>query len=241
MTVPMHRLRPSAFRGKALFIAGTDTDAGKTTVACLLAEHARKTGLKVGVMKPFASGSWDDTLRLRKASRSSCTLEEITPVYFKTPASAWAAALKEKRKVDFRKLDSAFDRLKRSCDVLLVEGMGGVLVPMTGKFVVADLILRWKLPVVLVARWGLGTLNHTALSLEALQRRKIEVAGLLFNQTQHGKIGFVEKTNVAYFRQHKSPPVLATVRYARQDSRRRLNWEPGIEGSMLWEGLNRLS
>ena len=222
---------------KALFITGTDTDVGKTTVACLLAKDARKAGFHVGVMKPFASGSWEDTGKLRSASGSTATQEEITPFFFKTPASAWAAALKEKVTVHLSEVDRVFRQLKHGCDILLVEGMGGVLVPITQAFLVADLIKRWRIPVLLVARWELGTLNHTLLSLEALHRREIPVAGLIFNQTRPGKIGLVQRTNVEYFRQRKFPRILATVQYSRHDSQRRLRWEAGIR---FWEGPNHL-
>ena len=146
--------------------------------------------------------------------------------------------MKERRKINFAKVNSVFRRLRAGCDVLLIEGMGGVLVPITRGFLMADLIRRWKIPVILVARWGLGTLNHTLLSLEALRSRRIRVAGLIFNQTVPGKIGFVERSNIQYFRRQGFPPVLATVRYAKSDSKRCLSWEPGVR---LWEGLNRLS
>ncbi len=177
-------------------------------------------------MKPFASGGWEDTRLLRQASQTEVGLKEITPVFFKTPASPWAAALKEKTTVDLKKLDQDFLLLCRRHDIVLVEGIGGVLVPITEDFTVADLIARWRLPAVLVASWELGTLNHTLLSLEALARRKIPVAGLIFNQTQSGKTGFVHRTNLEYFRKRKYPPVLATVAHHGIAGKRCLSWEP---------------
>lgn len=217
---------------KAYFITGTDTDAGKTVVACMLAKSARAAGLRVGVMKPFASGTLEDTIALREAAGSKASLQAITPVYFKTPAAPWAAARKEKRNIDWKAVDKAFREWKGQCDVLLIEGIGGLLVPITEKFTVADLIRRWRIPAILVSRWGLGTLNHTALSLEVLKSRKIPVAGLIFNQTAPGQIGFVEKTNLEYFRETKAAPVLATVRYQKDGKKRRFSSSAGL--SRLW-------
>ena len=209
------------------FVTGTDTDVGKTTVSCLLCRDARRAGLKVGVMKPFASGTCQDSVKLKQASGSAQDLISITPHYFKTPAAPWAAAIREKRRIDLNLLDRAFEKLRGEFDVLLVEGIGGLLVPIAQDFTVADLIGRWKVPAILVSRWGLGTLNHTLLCLEALERRRIPVAGIVLNQNSPGRVGFVEKTNREFFLRRGRPPLLATVRFAPERSRR-LEWEPDV-------------
>jgi dethiobiotin synthetase len=211
---------------KAFFIAGTDTGVGKTFVACLLAKDARAAGKTVGVMKPFAAGSSADTLALARAAGSTADLNAITPVFYPTPAAPWAASKKDKTRYSLNKLDDIFRGLQKSCDVLLIEGIGGLMVPITKDFMVADLIRRWKTPVILVARWELGTLNHTLLSLEALEKRRIPVAGLILTQTRAGTIGFVEKTNLEYFRKKRSAAMLATVRHAKNRSKAHLEWEP---------------
>ena len=217
---------------KVFFVTGTDTDVGKTTVMSLLCRDARIAGLSVGVMKPFASGSCRDAAKLKRASGSAQVISSITPFYFETPAAPWAAAKKEKRRIDLDKLDRAFRNLRGQFDVLLVEGIGGLLVPITGEFTVADLIRRWKVPAILVSRWGLGTLNHTLLCLEALERRNIPVAGIVLNQTRPRRMGFVERTNKAFFGLRNTPPVLATVRFSPEYSRR-LAWEKGSR-ERLW-------
>ncbi len=206
-----------ANKPKILFVTGTDTGVGKTMIACLLCRQTRQSGLRVNVMKPFASGSWDDARALKKAAGTSAPLQQITPVFYRTPAATWAAALKEKRPWKWRDVDAAFERSQKDCDVLIVEGIGGALVPLNATCTVADLIARWKIPAVVVARWGLGTLNHTLLTLEALKRRKIRLAGLIFNQTTPGKMGFVEETNRLFF-EKSGVPVLGGIRYGAKAS-----------------------
>ncbi len=206
-----------ANKPKILFVTGTDTGVGKTAIACLLCRQARQSGLRVNVMKPFASGSWDDARRLKKAAGTQAPLGQITPVFYRTPAATWAAALREKRPWKWRDVDAAFARAQKNCDVLIVEGIGGALVPLNETCTVADLIARWNIPAIVVARWGLGTLNHTLLTLEALKQRKIRVAGLIFNQTTPGKMGFVEKTNRLFF-EKSGVPVLGGIRYAAKTS-----------------------
>ncbi len=216
-----------AAKTKVFFVTGTDTSVGKTAVSCLLCCEARKQGLRVGVMKPYASGSWNDTRLLKRASGSASSLRAITPIFFKTPAAPWAAAQKERVQLSRPALDKIFLEAKKSCDVLFVEGMGGLLVPIAENYFVTDLIMRWNVEVILVARWGLGTLNHTLLSLEALEKRKIPVTGIILNQCSPAPIGFVEKTNQNYFLRRKQAPLLATARYA-PVKKRQLNWKNQI-------------
>lgn len=166
---------------KGLFIAGTDTGVGKTFITCALARAARDRKLKVGVMKPLASGSWDDSRALKKASGVKDPFSLITPYYFREPLAPLVAAEREKKKIEKSKILTAFRKLQKRHKFLLVEGSGGLLVPILESYNVLDLIRDLKLPTLLVARAGLGTLNHTLLSYRALRQKGIRVAAVVLN------------------------------------------------------------
>jgi dethiobiotin synthetase len=180
---------------RSIFVAGTDTGVGKSIVAGGLAAALRLRGHRVGVMKPVACGSWDDTRHLKACARVDDADEVVTPLYFEHPLSPNVAARLEKKKVDLKRLDAAFKTLSKEYDLVVVEGCGGLLVPITKDFFVVDLITRLKLDCVLVSRSGLGAINHSLLSLEALRRRKIEPKGVIFNRLAGGTPGEAERTN----------------------------------------------
>lgn len=163
-----------------VFVTATDTGVGKTHVAAGLARFLRRAGKNVGVFKPFACGSWADTDALIRAAGSGQRRAEVTPFYFSRPLaplvkfgltrSGTAAGRRA-----WKKVADAWKRLAEKFDVVVVEGAGGALVPFHGKFSVADAALYFGLPLWVVARPGLGTLNHTLLTLEALERRGLKV------------------------------------------------------------------
>lgn len=168
----------------ALFITGTDTNVGKTYVGCCLADTLTARGQKVGVLKPFLSGSWDDVQRLKIAAGNS---EVRTLLYCRQPLAPGAVlGVKEagKLKVErvFHQTMDVLAEERKKNDVVLVEGVGGSMVPLGGPYVVADLMVRLKIPVWVVARAGLGTLNHTLLTVESLRRRGVEIRRILLNQ-----------------------------------------------------------
>lgn len=164
-------------KGRGLFIAGTDTGVGKTVVSCLLAEALRRAGTRVGVMKPYTAGSWADTRALKKAAAAPEPLEALSPVFFEKPLAPAVRDLSGPTdgRGEMRRVLSAYQSLKRAHPFMLVEGIGGVLVPLAGTFTAADLAVRLGLPAWVVARPSLGTLNHTLLTLEALARRRVRV------------------------------------------------------------------
>lgn len=182
---------------KVFFIAGTDTGVGKTIVSCAMASAFRLQGYRVGVMKPVACGGWEDSQVLRRASQSKQALADITPIYFKNPYSPKIAGRLEKKRASISKIAGAFKKLQKKHDVMIVEGCGGLLVPITDDFFVIDLIRLIKAEVILVSRSGLGAINHALLSLEALRSRKIEPLGVIFNRLQGGPMSIPEKTNPA--------------------------------------------
>ncbi len=166
-----------------VFITGTDTGVGKTLVACALARGLRQAGVDVGVMKPVETGvshaGPQDALALRDAAGVQDELELICPLQFTMPAAPAVAAMAEHRHATPDPIQAAFDTLARRHEALLIEGAGGLLVPIDQKMTMADLVIALDLPVLIVARAALGTINHTRLSIEACASREIEVLGVV--------------------------------------------------------------
>lgn len=153
---------------KIIFITGTDTGVGKTVLTAMLLRHLREEGVDALAMKPFCSGSRGDARLLRSLQENLLTLDEVNPFFFKKPvAPAAAGGLKNKLSLDAiaRKIRAMADR----CDVLLVEGIGGLLVPLSEKLTVADVISALKCPVIVVSANKLGTINHTLMTCKILQ------------------------------------------------------------------------
>lgn len=179
-----------------IFVTGTDTGVGKTLVAAGLTRMLVNRGVSVGVFKPVASGgtiSEDGKLLQKAAKFPDSAYPNIVPVHYKQPLAPWVAGWKE-GPVNLLQVEKAYQKAKAAWDCLIVEGVGGIRVPITQDFFVTDWMVKWKLPVLVVARAGLGTLNHTLLTMEALQRRKIKLLGVLVNGYT-GK-GIAEQTNV---------------------------------------------
>ncbi len=206
---------------KGLFITGTDTGVGKTLVSCGIARLLKSWGVNVGVMKPIATGDRDDAKQLIKASGIKEEIDFVNPQFFKAPLAPSAAAPLEGREVDSESIYKAYWHLSKKYDVMVVEGIGGVKVPLGESTYVADLIEALRLPVVLVSRAGLGTLNHTLLSLDALAEKKIPVLGVLFNGGT-GKT-LAEKTNPEDLQDHTTVQVLGSLRY-----QARFRHNPGV-------------
>ena len=174
---------------RGVFITATDTGVGKTVVTAALAVALRTGGYTVGVMKPIETGvpssasAGSDAARLRVAAGSSDALTEIRPYAFRRPLAPLDAARLEKRTVRLPTIMRAFRTLQSRHEVVVVEGVGGVYVPIRSSLDVSDLIYRMKLPAIVVGRVSLGGINHALLTLEALRRRNISVLALVLNRT----------------------------------------------------------
>lgn len=170
-----------------IFITGTDTAVGKTLVTAALAWSLKELGLDVGVMKPVETGvvkgRASDADRLRKAAQVSNSLDLVRPYAFRFPVAPLAAARAERRSIQIATIMKAYRQLQAQHDLLLVEGAGGVHVPITTTMDVLDLIEKLKAPVVIVGRVGLGGVNHAMLTLDAIHGRKIPILALVLNQT----------------------------------------------------------
>ncbi|MFP5212616.1 MAG: dethiobiotin synthase [Acidobacteriota bacterium] len=174
-----------------IFITGTDTGVGKTHVSCLIASQLFKSGLRVGVMKPAESGCCEengrlvpeDALNLKRASGCDVSIDEICPYAFPLPLAPAEAAKRAGVAVDVGKIEAACHRMAGSSDFTLVEGAGGLLVPLSEQYLFADLARDLRLPLLIVARAGLGTVNHSLLTFEAARNRGIRVAGIVLNES----------------------------------------------------------
>lgn len=200
-------------KNHSIFVVGTDTGVGKTLVAAGLARMLVNQGHKVGVLKPIASGGnpSEDGLLLRKAARlPKDAYPEIVPVHFEQPLAPYTASWKE-GKADLKRVDAAYQKAKKKYDHLIVEGIGGVLVPITEDFLAIDWLVKWKLPALIVARAGLGTLNHTLLTVEALRKRKVKIIGVVVNGYKGKELS--EKTNVQALRKLLKVPVYGPVKF----------------------------
>jgi len=172
-----------------LFITGTDTGVGKTLIAGGIAHVLREQGFRVGVFKPIASGCRaereglisNDTEFLALCAVTDYPLSVITPVTYKTPAAPITCVDMEKRPIDWDAIAAAYRYLCDSCDVVIVEGIGGALVPIDEEHTVLDVAAAFGLPVVVVARPNLGTINHSLLTIQAVRGAGLPLAGLVIS------------------------------------------------------------
>ena len=210
-----------ARRTRGLFITGTDTGVGKTYVAARLAEALCGQGLSVGVYKPAATGRtldefghprWDDVDRLAAAVDGCWDQERICPQRFAEALAPPVAAGLEGRCVDPRLLRSGAAWWHGRVDILLIEGVGGLLCPLTEAETVADFAAELKLPLLIVARQALGTINHTLLTLEVARGRGLSVAGVVLNEAAPPAADDVSAlTNALEIERRGSVRLLATL------------------------------
>ncbi|MFZ5452743.1 MAG: dethiobiotin synthase [Thermodesulfobacteriota bacterium] len=204
---------------KGLFVTGTDTNVGKTQVAAGLTAALRKGGLKAGYFKPVQSGCPEEGGRLiptdaRIAQELAALpepLELLTPITLRLPLAPGVAAAREGIKVDLERVAAVYRELARRYDFLVVEGAGGLYVPLVDtKFLVLDLACWLNLPLLVVARAGLGTINHTALTVLAARRAGLAVAGVILNRCSASP-GLAEKTNPEVIEALTGVPILGKV------------------------------
>ena len=174
----------------ALGVTGTDTGVGKTVVSAALAAAYVKSGARVGVMKPVETGVTRDStdrdgMRLAKAAGSRDDASLVTPYAFPDPLAPLIAARRAGTEVDLGRLDGAFRSISRDRDVVIVEGAGGLLVPLTDDHAFDTLFLRWKLGVLLVAANRLGVINHVQLTLRAARTIGLSIRAVVLNDTGH--------------------------------------------------------
>ena len=201
------------------FITGTDTGVGKTVVTGALAAMLRARGRNVGVMKPVATGCVrrreglvsEDAEFLAQVADVPEPLDEISPIRLAGPLAPTVAAARAGIELDLAPMWAAWRRLRDAHEVLLIEGIGGILCPVTRKMFVADMAVRFAMPVLIVARPNLGTINHTALTVEAARSRGLEVAGIVINRYNRDTEDVAEMTAPDEIQRATGAPVLGLV------------------------------
>jgi dethiobiotin synthetase len=170
---------------RGVFVTGTDTDVGKTVVAAVIARTAAEAGLRVHVFKPAVSGLADlnglppDHLLLRAAAGSSQTEDEIAPYRYAQPVSPHLAARLAGEAIEPERLRAQARIAGEEAELLVCEGVGGLMVPLDHSYLVRDLARDLGFPVVIAARPGLGTINHTVLTIDAVREARLAVAGVV--------------------------------------------------------------
>lgn len=171
-----------------IFITGTDTGVGKTVFSAALAKLLKDKGVNVGVMKPVTTGCNELEGRLVSAdaellawSAGIQVSPEIAPYLLKEPIAPSAAAEMEHTKIEFSRIVAAYHRLSEEHDFVIVEGAGGLMVPLAGGLLVADLVKLLALPLLVVARPGLGTVNHTILTCFVARELGLDLRGTVIN------------------------------------------------------------
>lgn len=174
---------------QAIFISGIDTDAGKTYATAFYARRLMESGLDVITQKFIQTGctGFSEDIEAHRRLLATGPLPEdaeglTAPLIFSYPASAQLAARIDGREIDTKIIEAATDELLRRYDVVLIEGAGGLMVPMTDETFTIDYVAAHKLPVVLVTNGRLGSINHTILSLEAIASRDIELKAVIYNR-----------------------------------------------------------
>ena len=213
---PQPPLRPVTIPG--LFVTGTDTGVGKTVVAGAIAAWFRSRGARVAVLKPIATGCErrreglvsPDAEFLAHCADAAHPLDLICPIRYVEPLAPAIAAERAGQQVDWAAVQRSLDLLTRDSDVIVVEGVGGAMVPLDEKHTVLDLVKWLGLASVIVARPGLGTISHTLLTVAAL-RPVAEVAGVVINRYPAEAAGLAEETNPRAIERWGRVPVLGVV------------------------------
>ncbi len=205
--------------GKGIFITGTDTGVGKTVVAAGLAGALKARGINVGVMKPVATGAvWnrgrlvsDDVRFLLNAIGGNDDLDLVCPINIELPAAPYSAHLINKIHINTDRIRHAFLELSKKHDFVVVEGIGGLLVPIKKDYFVADMINELELPALLVARPDIGTINHSLLTVSEAKNRGIDIRGFIINGFDAAKAGRVEKANPEIIETISGVPLLGIL------------------------------
>ncbi len=209
---------------KGFFITGTDTGVGKTVVTGAVIKAIQSFGVRVGAMKPIESGCgkegsvlipYDGTF-LKQAAQMIEPITQVTPFCFENPLSPLAASEIEGRQVSIEDLKKAYYRLYREYEAIVVEGVGGLMVPVRKDYFVVDLARDLSLPLLIVIRPGLGTINHTMLTVTYALEAGLEVAGIIINYSHPPEYSMAEKTNPGILKEICPVPIIGTFPYLKE-------------------------
>ena len=214
-------LRPIPMPG--LFITGTDTEVGKTVIAGAIANYFLRQQdpdrARVAVSKPVATGCVhrreglvsEDAEFLASCADARFPLDIICPQRYREPLAPAVAADRAKQPLDWLAIDRSLQLMSRESDVIIVEGVGGILVPLDADHTTLDLAEWLAFPAVIVARANLGTINHTLLTIETLRRAAVPIAGVVINRYPADTPSTAEETNPRYIEKIGKVPILAIV------------------------------
>jgi dethiobiotin synthetase len=184
-----------------LGVTGTDTGVGKTVISVALVALLRRRGLRVAAMKPVETGvlpgAPTDAARLRAAAGGGDRPGDVGPITYAEPLAPFVAAERTGRRVDLEALDAAFGRLAAQRDAVVVEGAGGLLVPLTERVSYAELLARWRLGLVVVAANRLGAINHVLLTVQAARAAELRIRGVVLNDGAGAAPDLATATNAA--------------------------------------------
>jgi dethiobiotin synthetase len=201
------------------FVTGTDTGVGKTVVTAALAYCLKQRGLRVAVMKPIETGWPDeqqgisDAERLQASIADSSPIDLISPYRFSIPLAPLSAARAAGIVIETGRIAAAFRSMAHDREVVLVEGVGGAMVPLSDKADIRDLIAALRLPALIVGRAALGGVNHALLTVEALRQRAIPIAGIVLNQIEAGMNPDQAASTVALIRERSGIRVFYPIPY----------------------------
>ena len=208
---------------RGIFVTGTDTGVGKSLVTGLLAKFLEDKGYKAVTQKWVETGvrgfSRDINFHLKLTGKKKREfknyLHEMIPYSFKFPSSPHLAAFLEKRIISTDKIKRSFKTLQKAFDFVVVEGVGGILVPLNKKKLVVDIVKELKLPVVVVVGNKLGAINHTLLTIEALGARKIKIIGVVFNEQEDKTSEAILKDNPKIIKALSGEKILGSLPYTK--------------------------
>jgi dethiobiotin synthetase len=213
------------------FITGTDTGVGKTIITAVLALCLQQRGLRVAVMKPIETGCLNerelssDAERLRTVIAVTTSIDLISPYRFALPLAPLAAARATGVTIEIDRIKAACQNLANDYDFVLVEGIGGLMVPLSEKSDVRDLIASLHLPALVVGLAALGGVNHALLTIEALRQRAISITGIVLNQLITESNPQQTQSTVDLIRERSGVPVFGPLPY---ESECRLDWSAGV-------------
>ena len=217
---------------KGCFITGTDTAVGKTVITAALALRLKQRGLRVAVMKPIETGCSNgsdldsDAERLRIVAAAATSIDLISPYRFSLPVAPFAAARAVGVTIEIDRIAAMCQNLALDHDFLLVEGIGGLMVPLSDNMDIRDLIASLGLPTLIVGRAALGGVNHALLTIEALQQRTISIIGIVLNQLASEPNHEQTQSTVDLIRERSGVPVFGPLPY---ESECCLNWTVGVD------------
>ena len=202
---------------KGFFITGTDTGVGKTLVTTQIGRAIQNENISLGIMKPIETGvssslvptTLSDAGLLKTALEISDSMEDISPYRYQTPVAPLLASRLENNPIDPKVIIKAYQKLTGKYDVVLVEGAGGLLVPIKHDYLMADLAKDLGLPLIIVSRFHLGTINQTALTIEAARARGLDIEGVVFSCLEEDQPTEFEKHTPEILEEIYKTPVIA--------------------------------